>query len=341
MGANPVTQDQSNGLRLLQQAVAPQNTPQDWRGLLQKGVLSIQEFQQVAIKPREKVLGCWFKQADLGYIYAARGVGKTWLSLQIAVCVAEGRSIHVWEVPKARKVLYVDGEMAMDDSQKRIRQLSRNAGGNLHILHHEQLFQATDQVLNLCSAEIQGTLTDYCSENSVEVLVLDNLSCLFSGVRENDADDWELILPWLLTLRRKGIAVIIVHHAGRNGLMRGTSRREDAANWVINLTESTDLSGDQNGACFTSKFTKNRNSMESDAPPLEWTFTQEHEDKVIVGIRTVSPLEEFMDHVNSGLSRAKDIAEEMGISKGQVSKLAKKAMAAGRIRKEGLDYRPA
>ena len=35
-------------------------------------------------------------------------------------------------------------------------------------------------------------------------------------MRENDADDWEAVLPWLLTLRRKGIAVCIIHHSGRS-----------------------------------------------------------------------------------------------------------------------------
>ena len=71
-------------------------------------------------------------------------------------------------------------------------------------------------------------------------MFLDNLSCLFSGIKENDADAWELVLPWLLEMRRNRIAVIIVAHAGRNGYMRGTSRREDAAFWIIQLTEAKD-----------------------------------------------------------------------------------------------------
>ena len=65
-------------------------------------------------------------------------------------------------------------------------------------------------------------------EDGVKVLFAeDNLSCLFSGVKENDADASESVLQWLLTLRRHRIAVEFVHHSGRNKeTMRGTSRRE-------------------------------------------------------------------------------------------------------------------
>ena len=48
-----------------------------------------------------------------------------------------------------------------------------------------------------------------------------------SFLKENDADAWELLLNWLLELRRRRIAVIIVHHAGAAGQrMRGTTKRE-------------------------------------------------------------------------------------------------------------------
>jgi Mn-dependent DtxR family transcriptional regulator len=39
-----------------------------------------------------------------------------------------------------------------------------------------------------------------------------------------------------------------------------------------------------------------------------------------------------------GLTRAEDIAHEMGVSKGYVSKMAKRAIDAGWLRKKGRDY---
>ena len=92
-------------------------------------------------------------------------------------------------------------------------------------------------------------------------------------MKENDADAWEQILPWLLELRRRKIAVLFVVHAGRNGQMRGTSRREDAAAWVIRLDDATDATSARTGARFVSTFTKPSRNTPQNPPPLEWSIS--------------------------------------------------------------------
>lgn len=98
---------------------------------------------------------------------------------------------------------------------------------NLQLLNHEILFDRTGKVLNITNSDVQQAITQYCVSSGVKVLFLDNLSTLARGMKENEADSWELVNNWLLDLRRRKIAVVIVHHPGRNGEMRGTSKRED------------------------------------------------------------------------------------------------------------------
>jgi putative DNA primase/helicase len=119
--------------------------------------------------------------------------------------------------------------------------------------------------LNVANADTQKALTAYVLETGAGLLVLDNLSCLCSGQEENNADSWEPVLHWLLTLRRHKVAVLIVHHAGRNGEMRGTSRREDAAFWVLRLDSTAEEQGAGRRATFLSRFTKERNSGKEQA----------------------------------------------------------------------------
>ena len=76
-------------------------------------------------------------------------------------------------------------------------------------------------------------------------------------MKENEGDAWEPVKQWLLTLRRNRISVVLVHHAGRNGEMRGTSKREDDVFWIIRLDEAS--KDQRNGAQFLSRFTKDRN----------------------------------------------------------------------------------
>ena len=281
------------------------------------------------------------KQGDLGFIYGPRGLGKTWLGLHIARKIAEGGSVANWPVNKPRRVLYVDGEMPFDEIRQRDAALAGAETDGLLYLHHEALFHFTGGVLNLAMPVVQEALTELCITKQLEVLVLDNLSCLFTGINENDADAWERVLPWLLSLRRHRIAVVFVAHAGRNGLMRGTSRREDAAFWIIRLDATKDLTDDaqQQGARFIARFVKNRNATDDGCPSLEWHFKKPGEDgRITATWKKVSVLEILRQCVEDGLTTATDIAVEMEISKGQASKLAARAIREGWLMKDGRDY---
>ena len=251
----------------------------------------------------------------------------------MAVAIASGRECGPWVGAGARRVLYVDGEMPCESISARIAGMG--SVENLAVLNHEALFHLSGKVLNLADPAMQAALTERMQADGVKVLFLDNLSCLFSGVEENKADAWEVVLHWFLTLRRLRIAVVVVHHAGRNNQMRGTSRREDAAFSVIRLDE---VQGEQrDGARFLSRFTKDRNSQ-SEQPATLWSFTTARDGRVTIKTEGASTMQVFRQWIEDGLESAEDIAREMGVSKGTVSKMAKRAMADGWLKKNGRRY---
>jgi hypothetical protein len=296
--------------------------------VLSSVLLQADKLAEVEIVPRENLLGTWFRQGDLGFIFGERGLGKTWLSLDIARGLAEGRSVGPWKVPKARRSLYVDGEMPLDEIRDRDAALRRGDGG-LFILNHEWIFQKKGCVLNLTDRGAQAALLALCVAEGVEVLFLDNLSCLFNGVAENDADEWEKVLPWLLELRRRKIAVVMVHHANRTGQnMRGTSRREDAAFWVLRLDGVPDPAKESEGARFISRFTKLRQGTRQETEPLQWAYEPDGK-KVRVTYKSLPTVEIFKQWLRDGLDNCTDIAADMGISKGMVSKLAQRGVREG------------
>jgi len=71
--------------------------------------------------------------------------------------------------------------------------------------------------------------------DAAQLLVLDNLSCLSRAAAENDGEAWIPLLDWLLELRRARKTVLFIHHPGKTGKQRGTSRREDALDLVLKL----------------------------------------------------------------------------------------------------------
>ncbi len=317
----------------------------DWLQKFNRATNPPAELAHVTLPPCEPVIGKWFKQGDLGFICGPRGLGKTWLAMLLARKCAEGSNttgLSEWNIPSSRRVLYVDGEMSMDAIRERDHALATGPSENILYLQHEALFHLTGAVLNLAEPEAQAALLEKCKNDKIDILFLDNLSCLFSGMRENHADAWECVLPWLLDLRRNRIAVVFIAHCGRNGQMRGTSRREDAAFWIINLSELKEAAEDGPGAKFVSRFAKSRNTSVTDCPPLEWRFVRNPgEPKAQVTCKKNSAIEIFRKCIEDGLVTATEIAEAMSLSRGHVSKYAARAIKEGWLRKKGRNYAPA
>lgn len=174
--------------------------------------LGINDFLALEIPAREMLLGPTMPEKSLAMLYAPRGLGKSWLALSMAVAVATGGRVLRWEAPTPRRVLVVDGEMLSVDLQNRLNAIILGAGvtvpnDNLRILAADNC----DHGINVGSVEGQQALERHL--DGVDLLVLDNLSTLTNS-SEGASDAWLPMQNWLLRLRRKGIAVLIVHTLG-------------------------------------------------------------------------------------------------------------------------------
>ena len=149
--------------------------------------------------------------------------------------------------------------------------------------------------INLGSEEGQYALEPLLDD--VDLLIMDNLSTLCTTGGESASDAWVPMQNWLLMLRRRGIAVLFIHHAGTNGRQRGTSRREDALDTVIALRRPEDYSL-EHGAQIEIHFEKLRNRVDgAGAVPFEASlesFTGDGRD----GIRWCS--RDFIPQFSSG-----------------------------------------
>jgi len=307
--------------------------------VIRASVCSGSQLLKVELPEREKVVGEWFREGDYGLVFGHRGLGKSWVGIGLAVAITTSGSFGPFESHVAWPVLYVDGEMVLSVIRERIVALHGSCPSNLDVLSHELMFHQEQATLNLARFDEQDAVLSLCLERGIRVLILDNLSCLISGLKENDADSWESVKLWLLKLRRHRIAVVLIHHSGRSGKdLRGTSKREDDAFWIMRLEEPADEKGGARGARFVSRFTKNRNSP---ADPLSFDWTIEPEVDGTVKIKTVETSSDdvIVQWVRDGLTTASDIATEMGVTKGTVSKRAARLIETGRLEKNGRGYK--
>jgi putative DNA primase/helicase len=198
------------------------------------------EFLTHSYPPVEHVVKPWFNKRGIAMVAAWRNTGKTYFGLALAYAIATGGKFLDFEVPKARPVLFVDGEM--DPAEVKIilshldtaARLDRNgdpdlAATNLRILTH------ADQELGIPDLsnpnDDSGRKLIEQAMGDAEVLILDNLSTLCHSGVENDAESWGTMQQWLIALRRADKTSLIVHHTGKpkgkNGRadQRGTSKR--------------------------------------------------------------------------------------------------------------------
>jgi putative DNA primase/helicase len=184
-------------------------------------LISASDLSNLEIPRRARLLDKWLCEGDLGYIFAPRGVGKTWLAMALPAAISQGKELGLWQSGEfPTRVLYIDGEMPLELTKLRSRGLGLGSG-DVTYLHHETIFENLDTSLNLGDATHRDAITKLLLDNGFRCVILDNLSSLASGVVENKGEDYEPIGPWLLELRPRKITVIVIHHAGRNGLMRG------------------------------------------------------------------------------------------------------------------------
>jgi putative DNA primase/helicase len=294
--------------------------------------VGIKDFLALEIPARGMLLSPVLPEKSLAMLYAPRGVGKSWLGLSIGVAVASGGSLLKWEAPSPRRVLVADGEMPIADLQARLNSIL--AGLGVEVPNDRLRILAADNSevgINLGGIEGQQALEPHL--DGVDLLILDNLSTLMTTGSEGASDSWLPMQNWLLRLRRKGIAVLLIHHAGVNGKQRGTSRREDALDLVIGLRRPADYSPEQ-GARFEVHVEKARTLAGDGALPFEAMVEAFMSESGRAGIRWVArDLKPPVLHRAAELFRdghtVRQVADLLGVSRSEAGRLRLRAAADG------------
>ncbi len=236
--------------------------------------LNIAELIQREYPPRDMILAPVLAVQSLSMIFAMRGVGKTFFALSCAYAVASGGGVFGrWFSPDPARVLYIDGEMPAVTLQERLKSIAVSADSDITDPDMLRILTPDEQdgpMPNLGTREGQEAVEPFLE--GVALVVVDNIATLARTGKANDEDSWLPVQEWLLTLRRRGISVLLVHHAGKNGSQRGTGAKEDILDTVIELKRPSDYKAEQ-GARFEVHFTKARGLYGADTEPFEAMLT--------------------------------------------------------------------
>jgi hypothetical protein len=284
------------------------------------------DFLALPLPPRSSILGPWLIEQSLTMLYAERGLGKSLLMLGMALAVAKGEGFLGFPAGPASSVLYVDGEMPPRELQQRLGQLAPSGvPDNLFTL---SATHAGEAWADLSDPYGRFQLLEIIREVQPKVLVLDNKSTLIPPSRENDADSWVELQKWFINLRQMGLAVVLVHHSGKNGLQRGTSLTEVVLDTIIKLQKPPPTDKPADGARFVLTYEKNRHFYGQDAQPMLVELTTAANQATWQALPYVGPSIEKVEQAKAlqgqGLSQ-RAIAEQMGVALGTINSWLKAA----------------
>jgi phage/plasmid primase-like uncharacterized protein/KaiC/GvpD/RAD55 family RecA-like ATPase len=276
-----------------------------------------------------------FCEADQMMIYGWRGSGKTWIALSLAYALASGGKFLQWQATRRCKVIFLDGEMRASRLKKRL---------SLIVAGSEN--EASDDALQIVTRDMQPLEVDWCDlaeesgreamihliqSSGAEVAIIDNISAWArTGVEENNEASARGINDFVLSLRAKGIACVLIHHAGKGGQQRGTSKREDVLDTVIALKKPEEIDAPK-GVDSELHFEKARNLDGNDQTPLRVRMVVEDDAaKFEVTPIESSQLKTIEEYAGAGASRH-EICTALGIDRFQLKRALDKAATDGKV----------
>ena len=183
-------------------------------------IFSYKDIESLNLPTQQVLLSNLWRTEENVMIYSKTGVGKSWLSLSIATCIAGQGKMTVcdWENEIKRKVLLVDGEMSVRDYQNRLPVLieatkadPEKVRENLDFVPRQRQEQY-EYFTNLANENNQSELINYAKSRGIDTLILDNLSTLTEFDNENNSESMKLFQKFLLRARSEGLQTMVVHH---------------------------------------------------------------------------------------------------------------------------------
>lgn len=295
--------------------------------------VTLEEFLKLDIPVPEPLLTPLFTRQSLSLVYSWRGVGKTWFALGCAYAIASGGKFLRWSAPAPRKVLYLDGEMPASALQRRLANIA--AGSNSEA--SAEFFKLVTPDLcgglvpDLATKEGQERVDRLIDSTGAEFVVVDNLSCWVRSGVENEAESWRIMAEWLLRHRSAGRAILLVHHAGKGGAQRGSSKKEDILDVSLDLRRPSTYEPEQ-GAAFAVEFKKARHLTGKDAESFEAVLTVGDDGAVRWAMTAIaeSTYQRVVELAGLELTQ-KEIAEELQVNKSTISRHWRKAVETGEI----------
>jgi len=303
-------------------------------------ICDVSQFISIEFPEKQNIIHPWLSESSIDMVYGPRGVGKTMFIFGVLCAATTGEPFGAWQVNTPVPSLYLDGEMAPQDTQNRLNRfpsLKKPGRQPLIIYCDAQMNQHGLPRANLLDDEWRKRMKQILLANDIKLWVADNIASLAPGTDENSKQEWDPVNQWFLELRFAGITTIFLHHANKDGGQRGTSGREDNIDISI-LLDKPKTYVPEDGARFVVKFQKARIEQKylSLITDTEFSLETDEKDNYLwtYGMVKKQHKTQVLTMLDEGM-KARDVAMELGINESRVSQIKSEAIKDGLITEKG------
>ena len=188
-----------------------------------------------------------FNVGQISLLWGRSNSGKSMIAASFALAIASGKSMFgVANTGSKRKVLIVDGELKEEELANRYEQVASAyelTDDDLDRINFIPTRSYAVDDSNLLDGNLEMTVCNYVRQNQCDVVILDNLITLApTSARGNE----DALFAVIRNLERLGAAVIIVHHATKDGnSFKGSSNLASKSQNILKIEGRGDLEAEK------------------------------------------------------------------------------------------------
>jgi len=212
-------------------------------------------------------------------LYSWAGWGKSYIATDMAFRIAIGKPEIFgghrgagggWPIHGPARVLYIYGEMHGSKIRERLVHIARGHGVDVPKKDWLGLMSKDYQTIeraprcarawrpSMSTAADRRYIEERIFGGGYELLVLDNISTLWSAAQEEQSQQTAILKDWFIDLNMRGVTVLVLQHAGKSGDFLGDSAQIHILDALIKLKHAGNYNKKTDGLRVIVDIEKNR-----------------------------------------------------------------------------------
>ena len=217
--------------------------------------LTLNDWRNRDLPEPDFIMGNWLTSTSRVLLTAATGLGKTNFGLALGMRISAGVDFLHWRARRPARVLYIDGEMARRLLKQRVLDEERRIGVTpeaFFALSHEDI-EGFKPLNTIAGQAWMNALIE--KAGGIDLVVVDNIMSLTVGDMK-DPEPWQQTIPWALSLTKRAIGQIWIHHTGHD---ESRSYGDKTREWQMDTVAHLDgVKRDDTDVSFSMSFKKAR-----------------------------------------------------------------------------------